>query len=45
QQAYEELLSPFSEAEQATLVALLQRLTQTLEREARSSFVPIDQGR
>ncbi len=42
QQAYRELLSPFSEAEQATLVALLQRLTEVLEREARSSFVPID---
>jgi DNA-binding MarR family transcriptional regulator len=41
-QAYEELLSPFTEAEQVMLVALLQRLTQALEREARSSFVPID---
>ena len=41
QQAYEELLSPLNDVEQATLVSLLQRLTQTLEREARSSFVPI----
>jgi len=42
QQAYRELLSPLSDVEQATLVALLQRLIQTLEHEARSSFVPID---
>lgn len=42
QQAYEELLSPLSDAEQVTLVSLLQRLTQSLEREARSSFVPIE---
>jgi len=42
QQAYEDLLSPLSDAEQVTLVSLLQRLTQTLEHEARSSFVPID---
>jgi hypothetical protein len=36
------LLSPLSDVEQATLVALLQRLIQALEHEARSSFVPID---
>ncbi|NBO89792.1 MAG: MarR family transcriptional regulator, partial [Betaproteobacteria bacterium] len=41
-QAYRELLSPLSDVEQATLVALLQRLIQALEHEARSSFVPID---
>ena len=42
QQAYEELLSPLDDQEQAMLVSLLQRLTQQLEPEARSSFVPID---
>ena len=41
QHAYEELLSPLNASEQATLVSLLQRLTQSLEREARSSFVPL----
>jgi DNA-binding MarR family transcriptional regulator len=41
QQAYEDLMSPLSPDEQSTLMALLQRLTQTLEREARSSFVPL----
>jgi DNA-binding MarR family transcriptional regulator len=41
QQAYEELLSPLSDEEQAVLVSLLQRLTQQLEQEARSSFVPV----
>jgi len=41
QQAYEELMSPLDENEQATLIALLLRLTQALEREARSSFVPV----
>ncbi len=42
QQAYDELLSPLSVAEQSVLVSLLQRLTQSLEQEARSSFVPIE---
>jgi DNA-binding MarR family transcriptional regulator len=42
QQAHQDLLSPLSDAEQTLLVSLLQRLTQTLEHEARSSFVPID---
>jgi DNA-binding MarR family transcriptional regulator len=41
QQAYEELMSPLNPDEQATLIALLLRLTQSLEREARSSFVPV----
>jgi len=35
------LLSPLNDDEQLTLVSLLQRLTQSLEREARSSFVPL----
>jgi DNA-binding MarR family transcriptional regulator len=41
QQAYDDLLAPLNDDEQLTLVSLLQRLTQSLEREARSSFVPL----
>jgi DNA-binding MarR family transcriptional regulator len=44
QQAYDDLLSPLSDVEQAALVSLLKRLTQALEHEARSSFVPLKTG-
>lgn len=41
QQAYEMLMSPFNQEEQARLIALLQKLNQALDAQARASFVPM----
>jgi len=41
QQAYEMLMSPFTEQEQGQLMALLQKLNHELDAQARASFVPM----
>lgn len=41
QQAYEVLMSPFNQEEQARLIALLQKLNHELDAQARASFVPV----
>jgi hypothetical protein len=41
QQAYETLLSPFSDAQRAQFLSLLHLLNSELDTEARASFVPM----
>lgn len=41
QQAYETLLSPFSDAQRAQFMSLLHLLNSKLDTEARASFVPM----
>lgn len=45
QRAYDELLSPLDARERTQFIALLTRLNEQLESQARASFVPVDGAR